>query len=91
MISKPKWDEPIGIFLCLLIIKTNNNINFIIFVCISCAPFSNFTSFYDKTYGNCFTFNSGFNDTEVLRTAKPGSVYGRHQEQLFLQINKPVH
>jgi hypothetical protein len=34
---------------------------------------TNFTTFYDYNYGNCFTFNVG---SQVLKTSKVGSGYG---------------
>ena len=48
---------------------------------------ANFTSFYSFEYGNCFTFNSGFdalNDVQdILNTTKPGYNYGL-QLELFV-------
>ena len=38
--------------------------------------FRNFTSFLSKKYGNCFTFNSGY-DGSILKLEKSGALYGR--------------
>ncbi|XP_069139076.1 amiloride-sensitive sodium channel subunit alpha-like [Argopecten irradians] len=40
----------------------------------SCSP-ANFSHFLHYKYGNCYTFNSGFNST-VVETEKTGPVYG---------------
>jgi hypothetical protein len=40
-----------------------------------CYP-SNFTSYFDYNYGNCYTFNRGDNANDILNTALTGSNYG---------------
>ena len=40
--------------------------------------FSQFYSFYNYLYGNCYTFNSGRKGA-VLRTSKEGPLYGEYQ------------
>ena len=40
--------------------------------------FRQFASFYNTRYGNCYTFNSGWNDSAKLREAyRPGPQYGK--------------
>jgi len=43
-----------------------------------------FTTFYNSLYGNCYTFNSGWNASEELLEAyRPGPQYGESQRQFF--------
>ncbi|XP_077988552.1 epithelial sodium channel subunit alpha-like [Glandiceps talaboti] len=42
---------------------------------VKCSP-SNFTSFLSSMYGNCFTFNSGRNNSKISSTNYAGPHYG---------------
>jgi len=44
-----------------------------------------FTSFYNQRYGNCYTFNSGWNASARLHMAyRPGPQYGEWRETVCL-------
>ncbi|OWF52765.1 Degenerin-like protein asic-2 [Mizuhopecten yessoensis] len=53
----------------------------------SCSP-SNFSHFIHYKYGNCYTFNSGFNST-IAETEKSGPVYGLALE-LYLEQDEYI-
>ena len=58
--------------------------------------FSSFTSFYNNLYGNCFTFNSGWNRSKELDASfRPGPAYGEPVLLwliiLWLQWSMPGH
>ncbi|XP_033757299.1 amiloride-sensitive sodium channel subunit gamma-like isoform X2 [Pecten maximus] len=53
----------------------------------SCSP-SNFSHFVHYKYGNCYTFNSGFNSS-VVQTEKTGPIYGLTME-LYLEQDEYV-
>ncbi|XP_064609285.1 amiloride-sensitive sodium channel subunit beta-like [Liolophura sinensis] len=54
-----------------------------------CSP-SNFTSFVNYKYGNCFTFNADVNSSHPkLKTSNPGPLYGLELE-LFIEQDEYV-
>ncbi|XP_060082440.1 amiloride-sensitive sodium channel subunit alpha-like [Ylistrum balloti] len=53
----------------------------------SCSP-SNFSHFLHYKYGNCYTFNSGFNQS-ITETEKTGPIYGLTLE-LYLEQDEYV-
>ncbi|XP_077867543.1 uncharacterized protein LOC144356731 [Saccoglossus kowalevskii] len=54
----------------------------------SCGP-SDFYTFQDEKYGNCFKFNHGKYNTEVRSTSKQGANYGL-KLTLFLEQNEYI-
>ncbi|KAF6036229.1 SCNN1D [Bugula neritina] len=52
----------------------------------TCGP-EDFYQFYDRKYGNCYTFNSGM-DQQVAKVTSPGAPFGL---SLTLFINQPMY
>nr|XP_006818947.1 PREDICTED: degenerin del-1-like [Saccoglossus kowalevskii] len=53
---------------------------------VMCSP-KNFTKFVSSRYGNCYTFNSGANNSTVVKTNYAGPYYGLTLE-LFIEQNE---
>ena len=50
-----------------------------------------FTSFYNSRYGNCYTFNSGWNASEELLEAyRPGPQYGEWYHGMHVCVSVSV-